>query len=121
MLEIGWDGRFGGRLTAPASAWLAAMIPAIGCAADDGPKPGEFAVKVVKDLEYGPAHFLHPGKHKLDLYLPEGAKDFPVLFFIHGGGWVSGDRDFHFGLYANVGRAFAKKGIGTVIISYRLS
>ncbi|MFM7162516.1 MAG: alpha/beta hydrolase fold domain-containing protein, partial [Planctomycetaceae bacterium] len=56
-------------------------------------------------------------KHKLDLFLPRGRRDFPVLFFIHGGGWMSGDRK----LYSSVGRVFARNGVGTAVISYRLT
>ncbi len=56
-------------------------------------------------------------KHKLDLFTPKGCKDYPVLFFIHGGAWTSGDRK----LYGLLGKVFAKNGIGTVVISYRLT
>jgi len=58
-----------------------------------------------------------PDKQKLDLYLPKGQKDFPVLFFVHGGTWKWGDRK----QYPKLGEAFASRGIGTVVISYRLS
>lgn len=56
-------------------------------------------------------------KHKLDLFLPRGRRDYPILFFVHGGGWVSGDRK----LYSSVGRVFARNGVGTAVISYRLT
>ncbi|BDC48140.1 hypothetical protein F183_A04560 [Bryobacterales bacterium F-183] len=55
-------------------------------------------------------------KHKLDLYLPKGKKEFPVFVFFHGGSWSSGDRS----IYAPLGILFAKKGIGVAIPSYRL-
>ena len=29
---------------------------------------------------------------RFDLYLPAGAKDAPVVFYVHGGGWANGDR-----------------------------
>ena len=54
---------------------------------------------------------------KLDLYLPKGHKDFPVLIFVHGGTWKSGSKD----LYGGLGKLYARNGIGTVIINYRLS
>lgn len=71
-------------------------------------------VDVVKDVAYAADE---DPKHKLDLYLPKGKKNFPVLFFIHGGSWRSGDRS----RYVALGNRFAKDGIGTVVISYRLA
>ncbi|MCU1336870.1 MAG: nlhH 1 [Bryobacterales bacterium] len=55
-------------------------------------------------------------KHKLDLYLPRDKKNFPVLVFVHGGSWRSGDRS----LYRALGDRFARAGIGVAIPSYRL-
>jgi acetyl esterase/lipase len=78
---------------------------------------GDFPVEVVGDIAYYTGPDADPNKHKLDLYLPKGHKDFPVLYFIHGGGWTTGDRK----LYGNLGRVFAKNGIGTAVISYRLT
>jgi acetyl esterase/lipase len=31
-------------------------------------------------------------RHVLDVYSPEGAKNLPVVFWIHGGGWQAGDK-----------------------------
>jgi acetyl esterase/lipase len=56
-------------------------------------------------------------RHKLDIYTPKGKKDFPVLFFVHGGSWKSGNK----ALYAALGNSFATAGVGTVVINYRLS
>jgi acetyl esterase/lipase len=55
-------------------------------------------------------------KQQLDLYLPKDKTNFPMLVFIHGGGWTSGDR----ALYQPLGALFAKAGIGVAIPSYRL-
>jgi acetyl esterase/lipase len=55
-------------------------------------------------------------KHKLDLYLPKGAANAPVLFFVHGGSWRTGDRS----LYAAFGYFFAQRGFAVAIPSYRL-
>lgn len=52
----------------------------------------------------------------LDVYRPLGPGPFPVLFFIYGGAWVSGDRtEFEY-----VGAAFARRGFVTVIADYTL-
>jgi acetyl esterase/lipase len=98
--------------------WLLVLAP-VGA---DEAKPvikvgGNFEVEAVKDIAYHEGPEADPDKHKLDLYLPRGQRDFPVLFFVHGGSWRSGDRK----LYAPLGNVFARNGVGTVIISYRLS
>src|SRR5262249_17608176 len=31
-------------------------------------------------------------RQTLDVYSPEGATNLPVVFWIHGGGWVTGDK-----------------------------
>jgi acetyl esterase/lipase len=65
------------------------------------------------DIAYGP-----DPRHRLDLYLPEGAVAKPrkTIVFIHGGGWRRGNKDrYHF-----VGRAFAEAGYVVVLINYRL-
>ncbi len=75
-------------------------------------------------VERNIAYYTGPGadklKNKLDLYLPKGRHDFPVVVFVHGGAWVFGDKDF-FGAHEAVGRMFAQHGIGAAVISYRLS
>lgn len=78
---------------------------------------GDFAVEVMPDVAYYSGPGADTNKNKLDLYLPKGQKDFPVIFFVHGGAWTSGDRK----LYTPLGRLLAKNGIGAVIISYRLT
>ncbi|PIL33095.1 hypothetical protein GSI_04544 [Ganoderma sinense ZZ0214-1] len=67
-------------------------------------------------------------RHKLDVFYPDQAavspdKPVPVLFFIYGGGFTSGDRKLappYDLAYTNVGVFFAKRGILTVIPDYRL-
>jgi acetyl esterase/lipase len=73
-------------------------------------------VEVKKDITYVEGKESDAAKHKLDLYLPKERKDFPVLVFLHGGAWRSGDRSIYFAL----GNRFAKEGIGVVVPSYRL-
>jgi acetyl esterase/lipase len=76
--------------------------------------------RAVRDIPYYEGEDAHPNKHRLDLFLPKGMKNFPVLFFVHGGAWMSGDRRF-LGVYSNLGKHFAREGVGAVVISYRLS
>ncbi len=62
-------------------------------------------------------------KRRLDIYRPKGKKGFPVVVFVHGGYWNSGDKEYYVaftGLYANIGIALARNGIGVAVINYRL-
>jgi len=79
------------------------------------------AVEVIRDLAYHEGKDADPVKHKLDLYLPPGRKDYPLLVFVHGGGWLHGDKNFWFDLYGKIGRSFAGQGIGVAVINYRLA
>jgi len=52
----------------------------------------------------------------LDVYAPQGAKNLPVVFWIHGGGWQTGDKSS----VATKPRAFMDKGFVFVSTNYRL-
>ena len=72
-------------------------------------------------VSYDPAAPDDP-KRQLDLYLPAG-RDFPIVVFVHGGGWAWGDRTQSFGgadIYRNIGRFLASRGVGAAVIGYRL-
>ena len=59
-------------------------------------------------------------RQSLDIWVPENAKagdKLPVVVFIYGGGWNSGERES----YGFAGRALAQKGFVVVIPDYRLS
>jgi len=103
----------------PAVLLCGFLLGAGASAAEDkkATKSETFEVKTIKNISYNDAKDADKNKHKLDLYLPKDQKDFPVLFFVHGGAWRAGDRR---GM-GRLGNMFAKHGIGTVAISYRLS
>ncbi len=84
-------------------------------AAENGTKVYDVAIET--DIAYRTDKDADPIKHKLDVYTPKGQKNFPVLMFVHGGAWKSGNK----GLYGALGKTFASNGIGTVVINYRLS
>lgn len=44
-------------------------------------------VEVLSDIAYG-----EDDKQTLDVYIPAGAKDAPVIFMVHGGAWQGGDK-----------------------------
>jgi len=106
----------------PALVPLAFAFPSLSHAEEPKTKPpavadGHYEVDVLKDLTYRDGKNSDPVRNKLDLYLPKGARDFPVMMFVHGGAWMSGNKE----LYGSLGKQFAANGIGTAVINYRLS
>jgi acetyl esterase/lipase len=72
-------------------------------------------VSYIREVESGT-------KHCLDLFLPNGT-NWPVLVFVPGGGWTTGDKGLRVGgadVYGNIGRFFAVHGIGVAVVNYRL-
>lgn len=72
---------------------------------------------VARDLAYGPDE-----RHLLDIIAPAGAKDAPVLVFVHGGGFVMGNKttpDSPF--YDNIPGFAARSELVGVNMTYRLA
>jgi acetyl esterase/lipase len=88
----------------------------VGLMADRAKLP---AAQIQRNIPYEPdAGF----ERSLDLYLPK-EQNAPVLIFVHGGGWNTGDKDLRAGnldVYGNIGRFYATQGIVTAVINYRL-
>ncbi|MFP8875377.1 MAG: alpha/beta hydrolase [Myxococcota bacterium] len=83
------------------------------------------ASQVRRDIPYRLDAMADDEKNRLDLFLPspKTARPWPVLVFVHGGGWRHGDRTLRMGgaeVYANIGRFLAGHGVGSAVISYRL-
>ena len=75
------------------------------------------AVEVTRDLAYGEHE-----RHKLDVFRKAETKGAPVLVFVHGGGFVMGDkRSAETPFYDNIGTFAALQGFGGVTITYRLA
>jgi len=55
----------------------------------------------------------------LDLYLPEGRSDFPIIVWFHGGSLTAGDKAQE--TQAGIARSLAARGIGVASVNYRLS
>lgn len=67
------------------------------------------------DISYAPIS----EAQKLDIYLPDEKKEkYPVIIFIHGGAWMSGDKRENFSLPILRG---LKEGYAVISINYRLS
>jgi len=64
------------------------------------------------EVAYGP----HP-RNRLDFWRAEGAGSRPLLVYIHGGGWIAGDKFQE----AAPQRSWLAKGISYAAINYRLS
>ena len=54
-----------------------------GAARADAPKPYE--VVALRSVAYYDEKGADAIRHKLDLFLPKGKKDYPVIVFVHGG------------------------------------
>ncbi|MDA0238931.1 MAG: alpha/beta hydrolase [Proteobacteria bacterium] len=78
---------------------------------EKAPKDG---VKISKDLVYGPHE-----RHRLDLFQSESASATarPIVVFLHGGGYVRGDKRGS----GNIGIYFARHDMVGITINYRLA
>jgi len=75
-------------------------------------------VRLTRDIKYGPDE-----RNRLDLFLPaSGAKDLPVLVYVHGGGFIGGDKkSAAFPYYDNVMLWAVRHGMAGVNMTYRLA
>ncbi|HEX7450150.1 MAG TPA: alpha/beta hydrolase [Pirellulales bacterium] len=113
----------------PTRLFLAALLAAVVASSvlqaafrenAGGDEAAEYQVEAIHDVAYVEGAEADAKKHKLDLYLPKEKGGFPVVLFVHGGAWTTGDRK-NFGIYEALGKMFASHGVGAVVISYRLS
>ncbi len=72
-------------------------------------------VTVTKDVAYG----ADPAQ-RLDVYVPAGAKDAPIVFMVHGGAWMMGDKGTG-PIVTNKVARWAPKGYMFVSTNYRMS
>jgi acetyl esterase/lipase len=70
------------------------------------------AQRVTRDIPYATAH----ERQVLDVHAPGGATNLPVIFWIHGGGWQTGDKS----MVALKPKAFTEAGFVFVSINHRL-
>jgi len=84
----------------------ATFLVAIACATAVSAQPA------AKDIPYGTAH----QRQVLDVHAPKGAKNLPVVYWIHGGGWQTGDKS----QVALKPEAFNAAGLVFVSINHRL-
>jgi acetyl esterase/lipase len=82
------------------------LLVAVACVSE------AHAQQVTRDIPYATVH----ERQKLDVHAPAGAKNLPVVFWIHGGGWQSGDKT----MVALKPKAFMDQGFVFVSIQHRL-
>src|SRR5690606_17740509 len=74
-------------------------------------------VVVERDLKYGEHE-----RHRLDVHRKDGLAGAPVLVFVHGGGFVMGDKSsVETPFYDNIGTYAAQQGMVGVTVTYRLA
>ena len=105
-----------------ALAWCGvALVSGPLLAAESAPSPGKAkaaafplppGVRVLRDVAY-----VKDGheRQKLDLYLPAGAKNLPLVVWIHGGGWQNGSKD------RTPAQSLLTRGYAVASLNYRLS
>ncbi|RDW68206.1 type B carboxylesterase [Coleophoma crateriformis] len=80
------------------------------------PDPPTNTVTLLSNEQYGPAE-----RNQLDVYVPVSKQsNKPVLLFVHGGGFFSGDKAWSKKYWGNIGYFFAQHGIVTVVATHRL-
>jgi acetyl esterase/lipase len=82
------------------------LLIALACVSDAR------AQQVRRDIAYATAH----ARQVLDVHAPAGARNLPVVFWIHGGGWQTGDKS----MVALKPKAFTDAGFVFVSINHRL-
>jgi acetyl esterase/lipase len=98
---------------------IAFLLLPITLSASDSPAKGKSKASPTSpppsfaDVRYGDHE-----RNVLDFWQAESATPTPVLFFIHGGGWNSGDKS-RVATFINI-ETFRKAGISVVSINYRL-
>jgi hypothetical protein len=81
------------------------------------------SIRIQRDISYT-SNDDDLDKHKLDIYMPDGAGstifNLPIAIHFHGGGWVRGDRKDEFRGSPAVCRQYSSNGIIAIAPSYRL-
>jgi acetyl esterase/lipase len=76
-----------------------------------------YAVGVVRDVPYLDLTRYADGRDALDLYMPDGRRNAPVIVWYYGNLLMGGDKSEE----ESIGRRFASAGFVTAVVNYRLS
>lgn len=75
------------------------------------------SMKAVRDIRYYEGPGSDAKLNALDLFLPEGKTNVPVVFYVHGGRWRAGDK----GTPQTLIDIFGRMGMAVVSTNYRIS
>ncbi len=85
---------------------------------DDPQGPALLPIKTSYTIQSAIPYFNDSNpQHRLDAYLPNGTGPFPAIIYLHGGGWVAGNRSD----FAAIASLYALRGIAGFSIDYTLS
>ena len=99
------------------TAVIAAFCVGLAWPAANASAADAYAVRVVRDISYLQGTSYPDQKDKLDVYVPEGRRNAPVIVSYYGGALMAGDkRENEF-----IGQRFASAGFVTAVVNYRLS
>ena len=76
-----------------------------------------YKVNIITDIDYNENVIYPDKKDLLDIYIPEGKKNYPVIVYFHGGALLSGSKE----MGKDIGEKLAKSGVGFVSANYRVS
>src|SRR4029453_1927136 len=96
--------------------WIALVLLYVALPAARGGAE-TYVVRVVPDVPYLQGAAYANSKDNLDLYLPEGRRNAPVIVSYYGNQLMGGDKTED----AYIGQRFAAAGFVTVVVNYRLS
>lgn len=81
------------------------------------PDPADSVGRIERDVAYGPHE-----RHRLDIFTSADDGERPVLVYVHGGGFVGGDKhQANTPFYGNVAAWAVRQGFVGVTITYRLA
>ncbi|MFL5562443.1 MAG: alpha/beta hydrolase [Gemmatimonadaceae bacterium] len=72
------------------------------------------APRIVRNVRFGPDL-----RQRFDVYAPPDAKDAPVIFMVHGGGWAYGDKSAR-GVTGNKVARWVPRGFIVISTNYRM-
>ncbi len=101
--------RFSPRFVLSVLVGILFSLTACGCPAE--------SMRITRDLLYADAGGTAPNLLSLDIYAPTSGSGYPVVMYVHGGGWHRGDKS---AVHAKPGR-FTAEGYVFVSVNYRLS